>query len=238
MLQFTGLARSKTQLKARLSAASFVLWSNAVNICVDLDISYAWWEFQSTRQHISLEITSQCCVTLPCRIAHWRRRQILFFTTLFERAPPDMNGERLMWILMIMRQICLLNCSLVEKSVGASSDTCFTTSLQPSLFIQLRRSKIGGWRIIKWLRTPNMVEDKIVCTTKNFMFLFYLFEGRVDLKWSNSHVLWSVDEVWRIITTAPDGTVKSKAFDKLGINFEVFVYRSGTQCQNFSLKRD
>ena len=37
---------------------------------------------------------------------------------------------------------------------------------------------------------------------------------------------------------SPDGTVKSKAFDKLGINFEVFVYRSGTQCQNSSLKRD
>ena len=71
VLRFTGLARSRTQLKSRLSAASFVLWSNAVNICVDLDISYAWWEFQSTRQHISLEITSQCCVTLPCRIAPW-----------------------------------------------------------------------------------------------------------------------------------------------------------------------
>ena len=160
---------------------------------------------------------------------------------LIQRAPPEMNGERLMWILMIMRQIYLLNCSLVDKSVGASSDACFTTSLQPLLFTQLRRSKISGWGIIKWLVTPNMVEDKIVCTTKNFMFLFYLFEGRVDLKWSNSHVVWSVDEVWINLSlnfTSPDGTVKSKAFNKLGIKFEVFVYRSGTQCQNFSLKRD
>ena len=37
---------------------------------------------------------------------------------------------------------------------------------------------------------------------------------------------------------SPDGMVKSKAFYNVGINVEIFVYRSGTQCQNSSLKRN